>query len=77
MEPSALYESPFTDIGPHGVEGIFASKEVEQLIDVLASIRQHAELLGSNSWLLTAPQREQTMKRSPAPVSGLKAEIRH
>jgi type I restriction enzyme R subunit len=44
MEPSALYESPFTDISPRGVEGIFASKEVEQLIGVLASIRQHAEL---------------------------------
>ena len=44
MEPSALYESPFTDISRRGVEGIFASKEVEQLIGVLASIRQHAEL---------------------------------
>jgi type I restriction enzyme R subunit len=44
MEPSALYESPFTDISPRGVEGIFASKEVEQLIGVLASIRQRAEL---------------------------------
>jgi type I restriction enzyme R subunit len=44
MEPSALYESPFTDISPRGVEGIFASKEVEQLIGVLGSIRQHAEL---------------------------------
>jgi type I restriction enzyme R subunit len=44
MEPSALYESPFTDISPRGVEGIFASTEVEQLIGVLASIRQHAEL---------------------------------
>jgi type I restriction enzyme R subunit len=44
MEPTALYESPFTDISPRGVEGIFASKEVEQLIGVLASIRQHAEL---------------------------------
>jgi len=38
MEPSALYESPFTDISPRGVEGIFPSKEVEQLIGVLASI---------------------------------------
>jgi hypothetical protein len=44
MEPSALYESPFTDLSSRGVEGIFASKEVEQLIAVLASIRQHAEL---------------------------------
>ncbi len=44
MEPSALYESPFTDISPRGVEGLFPSKEVEQLIGVLASVRQHAEM---------------------------------
>jgi type I restriction enzyme R subunit len=44
MEPSALYESPFTDMSPRGVEGLFASKEVEQLIGVLASVRQHAEM---------------------------------
>ena len=44
MEPSSLYESPFTDISPRGVEGLFASKEVEQLIGVLATIRQHAEI---------------------------------
>jgi type I restriction enzyme, R subunit len=44
MEPSSLYESPFTDISPRGVEGVFASKEIEQLIAVLASVRQHAEM---------------------------------
>jgi type I restriction enzyme R subunit len=44
MEPSALYESPFTDISPRGVEGLFASKEVDQLIGVLAGVRQHAEM---------------------------------
>ena len=44
IEPSSLYESPFTDISPRGVEGVFASKEIEQLIAVLASVRQHAEM---------------------------------
>jgi type I restriction enzyme, R subunit len=43
MEPSLLYESPFTDISPRGVEGVFAPKEVEHLIAVLASIRHNAE----------------------------------
>lgn len=43
MEPSVLYASPFTDISPRGVEGVFASKEVDQLVAVLASIRQRAE----------------------------------
>ena len=44
MEPSALYESPFTDVSPRGVEGLFASIEVEQLIGVLADVRRRAEL---------------------------------
>jgi type I restriction enzyme R subunit len=44
MEPSLLYESPFTDISPRGVEGVFAPKEVEHLIAVLASIRHSAEV---------------------------------
>jgi type I restriction enzyme, R subunit len=44
MEPAALYESPFTDISTRGVEGLFASRAVEQLIGVLTSIRQHAEM---------------------------------
>jgi EcoEI R protein len=42
MEPSLLYESPFTDINPRGVEGIFNDTEVTQLIGVLTSVREHA-----------------------------------
>jgi len=43
VEPSLLYESPFTDISPRGAEGVFPPKEVEHLIAVLASMRQSAE----------------------------------
>jgi type I restriction enzyme R subunit len=42
MEPSLLYESPFTDFSPKGVEGVFDSSEVTQLLSVLAAIREHA-----------------------------------
>jgi type I restriction enzyme, R subunit len=32
MEPSSLYESPFTDISSRGVEGVFAPRDVEHLL---------------------------------------------
>jgi type I restriction enzyme R subunit len=42
MDPSLLYESPFTDISPRGIEGVFDSVEVVQLLSVLDGIRQRA-----------------------------------
>jgi type I restriction enzyme, R subunit len=44
MEPSLLYESPFTDFSPRGVEGVFSSAEVTQLLSILTSIRDHASV---------------------------------
>ncbi len=40
MDPSLLYESPFTDLSPLSVEGVFAPAQVTQLIGVLDTIRQ-------------------------------------
>jgi len=37
-----LYESPFTDFSPKGVEGVFSSEQVQQLIGVLSEVRQRA-----------------------------------
>jgi hypothetical protein len=37
-----LYEAPYTDLHPRGVEGLFAETEVGQLIDVLHEIRARA-----------------------------------
>jgi hypothetical protein len=37
-----LYESPFTDFSPRGVEGVFDSGQVTQLFSILDSIRQAA-----------------------------------
>ncbi|MBS0657719.1 MAG: DEAD/DEAH box helicase family protein [Verrucomicrobia bacterium] len=42
MKPELLYESPFTDMSPHGPEGVFDSAAVDQLIELLAQIRVHA-----------------------------------
>jgi type I restriction enzyme R subunit len=42
MEASSLYESPFTDFSPKGVEGVFESADVTRLIAILNDIREHA-----------------------------------
>jgi len=42
MRAAQLYESPFTDFSPRGVEGVFDSAQVTQLLSVLDNIRQAA-----------------------------------
>jgi type I restriction enzyme, R subunit len=42
MDPKRLYESPFTDVNPRGPEGLFSSVQVDQLVAVLAEIRERA-----------------------------------
>jgi type I restriction enzyme R subunit len=42
MEPDRLYESPFTDRHPQGVDGLFAEAEVIELIDILKDVRKRA-----------------------------------
>ena len=44
MELSSLYESPFTDLSSRGVEGVFSPKEVDGLLTILSTIRQHADI---------------------------------
>lgn len=44
MSPSQLYESPFTDFSPRGVEGVFDSRQVMQLLSILNGIRQSASV---------------------------------
>jgi type I restriction enzyme R subunit len=36
---AALYESPFTDVAPHGPDGIFTSDEVDRLVAALDAVR--------------------------------------
>src|SRR5215469_9619127 len=42
MSPSQLYESPFTDFSPRGVDGVFSPEQVDQLMRVLEGIRTTA-----------------------------------
>jgi type I restriction enzyme R subunit len=42
MDPSRLYESPFTDINPQGPEGVFSSDQVDALVIVLREMDARA-----------------------------------
>lgn len=42
MEPSRLYESPFTDRAPQGPDFVFPDEDVDVFIDTLKKIRAHA-----------------------------------
>jgi type I restriction enzyme, R subunit len=42
MGAALLYESPFTDIAPHGPDGLFLPEEVDALVDVLDEVRASA-----------------------------------
>jgi type I restriction enzyme R subunit len=42
MDPARLYESPFTDADPLGVEGIFKDAQVIELIGILNDVRTRA-----------------------------------
>ena len=42
MDPRLLYESPFTDLDPMGVEGIFGEGEVIQLLAILNDVQERA-----------------------------------
>ncbi len=42
MDPGLLYSSPFIDISPRGVDGVFDSTQVEAIISTLHDIKQRA-----------------------------------
>jgi len=42
MDASLLYESPFTDLTPHGPDGLFTSTQVDELMAVLAQVKSAA-----------------------------------
>ena len=42
MDPRLLYESPFTDLDPMGVEGLFPERDVVTLIQILKDVRGRA-----------------------------------
>ena len=53
IDTALLYESPFTDITPHGPDGLFTSAQVDELIGVLEQITATA-LVSSGQQQITA-----------------------
>jgi type I restriction enzyme, R subunit len=42
MDARLLYDSPYTDFSSRGVDGVFESKEVDELLSVLEEVRKRA-----------------------------------
>jgi type I restriction enzyme R subunit len=42
IDAALLYESPFTDLTPRGPDGVFSSRQVDELMAVLAAVRATA-----------------------------------
>ena len=42
MAAARLWESPFTDLSPHGPEGVFTSGQVGKLVSLLTDVRERA-----------------------------------
>jgi type I restriction enzyme R subunit len=42
VEAAMLYESPFTDLTPHGPDGLFTSAQVDELVRMLDEVRARA-----------------------------------
>lgn len=42
MPLERLYDSPFTDLSPQGVDGVFTSEQADELIEALQAIRKRA-----------------------------------
>ena len=43
IDATQLYESPFIDVHPHGISGIFTDPEVQQMLTTLVAIKRNAE----------------------------------
>jgi len=43
VEPGALYESPFTDLTPHGPDSLFTSVQLDELMGMLETVRATAK----------------------------------
>ncbi|OHV05119.1 DEAD/DEAH box helicase family protein [Mycobacterium talmoniae] len=42
MDPARLYESPFTDHAPTGPEGVFPEGDVDNIVDILCTVKANA-----------------------------------
>jgi hypothetical protein len=67
MDPRLLYESPFTDLDPLGVAGVFKEGEVVQLIQILRDVQERAASRLVQIWLsISLPARASLRKGNAA-----------
>jgi type I restriction enzyme R subunit len=45
IDPSQLYESPFIDVHPHGIAGIFTDPQVQEMVTILSAVKHNAEVI--------------------------------
>jgi type I restriction enzyme R subunit len=43
MDPGLLYESPFTDSHPEGLDGVFTDDDADQIISLVRSFNETVE----------------------------------
>ena len=42
MDPAMLYESPYTDYSPEGLDGVFQDTQASKIVEILTTIRKNA-----------------------------------
>jgi type I restriction enzyme R subunit len=42
IEPSKLYEAPYTDFNTNGLDGVFQDKDANRIVDIIKTIRTNA-----------------------------------
>lgn len=47
MDPALLYEAPYTDADPSGVDGLFGDEHANQIIGLIQHVNQNARVRGS------------------------------
>lgn len=47
MDPALLYEAPYTDAAPSGVDGVFGDEHANQIIGLIQHVNQNARVRGS------------------------------
>lgn len=47
IDSAQLYESPFVDVHPHGVAGVFTDSQVQEMLSILTTIKHNAEAVNA------------------------------
>ena len=45
LDIGTLYESPFTDLSADGIDGVFSTKDADNIIYLIKTINQNAKIM--------------------------------